>query len=200
MLQFDITANARQAAGKGGSRTLRRAGQTPAILYGPKIKPLPLVLNTKELSRMILGMKRQNAIINLDITEDGNKITRQVMIKEIQADPVSDLLLHADFWEISLDEPMVFKVPLSITGKAKGVDLGGELHINRHYIALKGKAFDIPDQIKIDVTPLAIGESLTSKDLDIPENVIICGNIDEVCVSVVEPTVQGPEEGNESSK
>ncbi|OGR03900.1 MAG: hypothetical protein A2511_08200 [Deltaproteobacteria bacterium RIFOXYD12_FULL_50_9] len=123
------------------------------------------------------------------------------MIKEIQADPVTDLLLHADFWEISLEEPMVFKVPLSFSGKAKGVDLGGDLHINRHHISLKGKVFDIPDQIKIDVTPLEIGASLTSKDLDIPQNVMICGNIDEVCVSVVEPTVQGPaEEGKEPAK
>ena len=200
MLQLNMEANIRQAAGKGGARTLRRAGQTPAVLYGSKIQPLNLVLDTKELTRMILSMQRQNAVINLEVTEDGKKTTKQVMIKEIQTHPVSDVLLHADFWEVSLEAPMVFKVPLRVTGKAKGVDLGGDLHVNRHYITLKGKVFDIPDLIELDVTPLAIGERLTCKDLNIPQNVVICGNADDVCVSVVEATAQAPDgEGKEAA-
>ena len=192
MLQLNMEASIRQASGKGGARTLRRAGQTPAIVYGAKNQPLNLVLDTKELTRMILGMHHQNAVINLDITDDGKKMTKQVMIKEIQSHPVTDTLLHTDFWEISLESPMIFKVQLRITGKAKGVDMGGDLHVNRHHITLKGKVFDIPDVIEVDVTPLEIGQRLTCKDLNIPQHVVICGNIDDVCVSVVEPTAQAP--------
>lgn len=201
MLQLNMEANIRQASGKGGARTLRRAGQTPAILYGAKNQPLNLVLDTKELTRMLLSMQHQNAVINLDITENDNKLTKQVMVKEIQSDPVTDTLLHADFWEISVESSMVFKVQLRVIGKAKGVDLGGDLHVNRHYVTLKGKVFDIPDVIEIDVTPLEIGQRLTCKDLNIPPGVVICGNIDDVCVSVVEPAAQAPAgEGKEASK
>lgn len=185
MLQLDLTARVRQTFGKGAARVLRRAGQTPAVLYGPKVDSLALELDTKSFTKALLSVHRQNVVINLDI-DDGKKTSkRHVMTKELQTDPVQDTLVHADFYEISLDEPMTLDVPLKFTGKAKGVDMGGELQIAMTKVALKGNVLDLPDVIEIDVTPLMAGQSFCCKDIQIPENVKLQKDAEKVCVSVI---------------
>lgn len=196
MLQVDMTARVRKTFGKGAARTLRRSGWTPANLYGSNIEPMALELETKSFMKTLLSIHRQNAVISLDVDDSGKTSKRHVMTKEIQTDPVEDSLIHADFYEISLDTPMTLSVPIKFTGKAKGVELGGELHLNITSLELKGKVLDVPDFVELDISPLEIGDSRKCQDIKLPENVTMQTKEDAVCVSVAgaREYIEEPEE------
>lgn len=196
MLQVDITARLRKTFGKSAARSLRRNGVTPAVLYGLKIDSLALELETKPLTKALLGTQRRNAVFNLDIDGDKKKAKRQVMLKELQLDPVMDTLVHADFYEISLDKPMTLKVHLKFVGKAKGVDLGGDLVVGMTDVLLKGKALDIPDDIEVDITSLDIGQGVTCKELPLPGGVTLQEEGDRVCVSIASAAAGGMDEAS----
>ncbi|MBU0731050.1 MAG: 50S ribosomal protein L25 [Proteobacteria bacterium] len=199
MIQMDLTAQVRENFGKGASRTLRRDGLTPAILYGPKIEPMSLQLDSKSFTKTLLAIHRRHAVITLDIEVGKKKETKHVMIREIQTHPVKDSLVHVDFVEVSLEEPSTLKVPIRFTGKAKGVDLGGELHVSVAEVALQGKLLDIPDFIEIEVTNLNIGDDIKCNMLDIPANIKLIGiKGDSVCVSV-QHAISAPAEGAEGA-
>lgn len=186
MLQVDIAAVKRDDFGKGASRSLRRSGRTPAVLYGPKLAaPQALSLDTHSFTKALFSVHRRNSVINLEVAEDGGSTVHHVVTREIQTDPIVDNVLHADFYVISLDEPLVFQVPLRYKGKAKGVDMGGELETSMVKVGLKGKALDIPDFVEIDLAPLGPNSKLTCGELPLPAGVELMGKSDAVCVAVV---------------
>ncbi|MFZ5775649.1 MAG: 50S ribosomal protein L25 [Thermodesulfobacteriota bacterium] len=184
MLNIAMTARVRTTKGKGAARTMRRNGNTPAVIYGPQGEPMSLECNTKELTMGLLSIHRKNAYVNLEIDDNGKKSVRHVMTKEIQTEPVSDELLHADFYEISLEKPMVFKVPLVYGGKAKGVEMGGDMTILKNKVALQGTVVDMPDSLEIDVTPLGPGGKFTCGELALPAGISLVDGADAVCVSI----------------
>lgn len=184
MLQIDMTARVRKTTGKGAARTMRRNGTTPAVIYGPHGTHVTLECNTKELTQGLLSIHRRNAYINLEIDEDGKKTLRHVMTKEIQTEPIHNALLHADFYEIALDKPLVFQVPLVYVGKAKGVDMGGDMTVVKHKVALKGTVTDMPDSLEIDVTPLGPGAKYVCGELVLPAGITLVDGADTLCVSV----------------
>ncbi len=195
MLQFDMTATVRQDFGKGAMRSLRQQGQTPAILYGPKTDPLALALATKEFTKTLLSLQGQNAVFSLEVAGAESKKKRHVMIKEIQTDPVRDTLVHADFYEISIKETITLQVLLKFIGMAKGVDMGGVLHVSSASVHLQGLPLDIPDVIEVDVTTLEInGPGVTCKDLDVPGKVTLLEDAEKLCVSVVPASMAAEEE------
>jgi large subunit ribosomal protein L25 len=191
MLQIDVTARVRSNFGKGAARSLRRAGQTPAVLYGPKTDPIALELDTRSFTKTLLGLKRRNAVVTLDV-EGGDK--RHVLIRELQVDPVQDTLTHADFYEIHLDEPSIFSVPIQYEGNAVGVELGGELSIHIASVDIQGKPLDIPDFIPLDISSLELGDKLTCSDMSIPENVSLLDDADKVCIAIVTASAEPEEE------
>lgn len=200
MLQVKLDASIRTGHGKGPARTLRRMGKTPAVLYGLSANPVSLALDTKSLVKELLAIQRRNVVINLDVEGDGAKYTKAVLIKEVQVDPLVGDLVHADFCEISLDKPLTLSVPLVYIGKAKGVDLGGELLINSHKVWVKAKPLDIPDNIEVDVTPLEIGASITYADLVVPAGVTMVDSATKPCVAVTAATVKVADETAEGAK
>ncbi|MFH7320963.1 50S ribosomal protein L25 [Desulfurivibrio sp. D14AmB] len=186
MLQVDIAAEKRDHYGKGASRSLRRAGRTPAVLYGPRQQtPQALSLDTHAFTKALFSVHRRNSVINLEVVDGGSSTVYHVVTREIQTDPIVDNVLHADFYEISLDEPLVFQVPLRYKGKAKGVEMGGELETSMEKVSLKGKALDIPDFVEVDVAPLGPNSKLTCGELPLPAGVELVGKSDAVCVAVV---------------
>jgi large subunit ribosomal protein L25 len=188
MIQQDMTASMRQDFGKGASHRLRKSGFTPAILYGGKKDSVALSLDEKALTRALINLHGQNVVVNLHIEGEKGKKTHHVLIKDVQKDPVTDTLVHVDFFEIPLDQEITLEVQVKYTGKAKGVDMGGILNITAHTVKIKGLPLDIPDEIVIDVTPLDLGgQGFFCKDLDIPENVTLEEDPERSCVSVVAP-------------
>jgi large subunit ribosomal protein L25 len=184
MLQFEMSAKVRETIGKGAAREMRRNGKTPAIVYGQAGKPVSLELDTKITTKLLLTIQRRNAVLSLEIEGDKEKGRRHVVVKEIQSDPIKESLIHADFYEISLEKPVSLQVPLEYKGKAKGVDMGGDLVISNKSVTLKGKILDIPDTIQVDITGLEPGADLTCNDLEIPANVSLLDKPEKVCVAV----------------
>ncbi|MEN8256471.1 MAG: 50S ribosomal protein L25 [Thermodesulfobacteriota bacterium] len=182
MIQIDVTAQLRDKFGKGAARTIRRDGRTPAILYGPKTDPMALTLDTHSFTKSLLGLQRRNAVISLDIEGDGQK---NVMVKDIQVDPVNNALKHADFYELDMDNVYTYSVPVVYTGKAKGLDTGGDMQTYVNSVDLKGKPLNIPDSIEVDVTPLQVDDKITLAELAIPEGVTLLGKAEAVCVAVL---------------
>ncbi|NTV13424.1 MAG: 50S ribosomal protein L25 [Desulfobulbaceae bacterium] len=189
-----MDASVRTGHGKGPARTLRRMGKTPAVLYGVKSGAVSLSIDTKTMVKELLAIRRRNVVINLDVEENGQKYTKPVLIKEIQVDPLVGDLVHADFCEISLDKPLTLSVPMVYVGKAKGVDLGGEMHINTHSVFVKAKPLAIPDNIEVNVTGLEIGASITFADLVVPEGVTMVDAPTKICVAVTAAAVKVVEE------
>ena len=194
MLQFDISADVRNKFGKGAARSMRRAGQTPAVLYGPQTDALPIKLDTKTLTKTLIDLQRRNAVFNMDVNDGSKSTKRYVLVKEVQAEPVSGTLVHADFLEVKLEESMVFNVPVTYKGNAKGVELGGEMHIVLTTVKLKGLILDIPDSIEIDVSDLDIGDRLYCSDLTIPTGSELLNELTATCVSVVTAAKEVEEE------
>jgi large subunit ribosomal protein L25 len=187
MLQLEISANVRGSHGKGAARVLRSKGLTPAILYGSGTESVSLELDTKSFTKTLLDLNRRNALINLDVLEGKKKSTRHVMIKELQTDPITDGLVHADFCEVSLKKSMVLDVPIELTGQAKGVDVGGILQVSMVKVEMKGKVLDFPDSIILDISDLAFEEGLTCKDIDVPANMEIFNADDSLVVFIADP-------------
>ena len=198
MIQQDMTASLRQDFGKGAARQLRLSGQAPAILYGGKMEPIALVMDTKTLTRDLLKFHGHNVVLSLDIEGDKSKKKHYVLIKDIQTDPVTDAVLHVDFLEIELEKEIIMEVPILYTGTAKGVDLGDILNIMAHTVKIKGLPLDILDEITVDVTELEVASAgITCGDLSIPDNVTLEEELGRVCVSVVAPKAEVEEEVEE---
>jgi large subunit ribosomal protein L25 len=186
MLQQEMSASVRKDFGKGAMRRLRMAGKTPGIIYGTGREPVALQFETLPLVKQLLKIRRRNAVITLDIEGDSS---RHVLIKELQTDPVRDTLIHADFYEISLDKPRRFTVDLVVTGAAKGVDVGGILEVVSKKVIVEGNPLDIPDTMEVDVTDLAIDDNYLVSNLSIPENIKMITSADTVCVTIMAPSV-----------
>ena len=181
MLQVEISASTRTATGKGAMRRLRSEGQTPAVVYGHGQDAQPLQMNTKELTAQLLEIVRRNAVVTLKVN-DG--VEKSVVLKEVQSDPVTDSLIHADFCEIDLEKDKNFNVPLVYKGTAKGVDLGGALLVHADTVVIKGKPLEIPDEVSLDVTNLNIGEGFTFGDITIADGLTLISNAKKMCVEI----------------
>jgi large subunit ribosomal protein L25 len=184
MLQFDLSAQERNLFGKGASKKMRRDGKTPAIMYGASKETLALKFDTKELMRVLLKLQRRNAVFNIDVEGEGGSARRHVMVKEVQTDPIKDTLVHADFCEVSLDQPITLQVPVKYIGTPKGVELGGELSVNLATVTLRGLILDIPDYFELDVSHLLMGKKVTCADLQVAGNIELLNDKDEVCASI----------------
>jgi large subunit ribosomal protein L25 len=142
----------------------------------------------------LLKFYRYNTVVTLDIENEGVK---SVMIGEVQTDPVRDTLVHVDFCEIDLEKERAYKVPVKYEGIAKGVDLGGLLIVGCSEVVLQGKPLSIPDEVKVDIRGLSIGDALKCSVFAVPENVTMITDADAVAVSVIKPGEKVVEEGDE---
>lgn len=183
MIQVSLPAAFRNAFGKGESRRLRMNNITPAVVYSGGKDALALQFDAGQLYKSLFDIHGRNAVITLSVDGD-DKGDRHVLVKEIQKNPVTDRLVHVDFHEIDLNEPIEFKVPLKYTGVAKGVDFGGDLMVAKNAVQLRGCPLDIPDFIEIDIAPLDRGDGFTFGDIQMPEKVEMLDKKETVCVSV----------------
>ncbi len=184
MLQVDIPAAVRTVFGKGESRRLRMDKKTPAVVYSKGDDVVALQFDEATLYKDLLFIHGRNAVVTLDVEGD-TKGKRHALVQEIQKHPVVERVMHVDFLEIELDQPVDFTVPLRLDGVAKGVELGGELQVPIHSVTLRGCPMDIPDEIVIDITPLERGgDPVCCADLVIPDNVEMKNDPATRCVSV----------------
>lgn len=184
MITKVIATSVRDTFGKGPVGRMRAQGKTPGVVYSGGQEALPLEFETKVLFQELLDIRGRNAVITLKI-DDGTE--KNVLVKEIQTDPLRDTLYHADFLEIDLQKRTRFEVPVIYSGKAKGEDLGGIVMVEKNELVLEGKPLDIPDNCHVDISDLAIGDHIIAGQLNLPEDVSLVSDPDMVCVSVTTP-------------
>ena len=135
------------------------------------------------------------SIFNLAI--DGGNKTRAAMIKELQTDPVSQNLLHIDFYEVSMDRKLKVNVPVITTGKSVGVELGGMLQIVRRELEVVCLPNAIPQEITIDITDLDIGNSVHVEEITLQGDVEIPHDVNFTVLTVLSPKAVEEEEVEE---
>ncbi len=195
----ELTSRIRQTAGKGVSRKLRRQGMIPAVLYGPATSPVLLAISASNLEKALKGKSAARSIFNLSV-QNGDTTTRTVMIKEIQRHPVSRNVLHVDLYEIDMGRKIRVNVPVTMTGKAKGVERGGLLQLIRREIEILCLPTEIPDTIEIDVSHLDIGDAIHVKEISLGGHIEIPAETDFTVVTVVSPKMAEAEEAEEAAE
>ena len=189
---FDLKVNKRETTGKGPARELRRQGMFPAVLYGPKMETVLLTVSGNELENIYKQSESEHVLLNL-VIENGGTQKKTAMIKEAQTTPIDDEFLHVDFYEISLDEKIVVKVPVEVTGKSSGVERGGFLQLVRHQLEVSCLPTNIPAVIQVDITELDIGDSLHIEEIDTGDKVELLFDNNFTVVTVVAPTAEEEE-------
>jgi len=187
--KIDLQATVRKSVGNGPARVLRRSGQIPAILYGRGTEPVLLSVNTKDLEKILKKGNFGQFILNL-VIQNGKKVTKPAMIKELQAHPLSGSLIHIDFYEIDMNRQIRVMVPVVIKGHSVGVEEGGMLNIVRRELEVFCLPGDIPESFEIDITGLAIGDSIHLADVPMGENVEVDTDVNYTVVTVLSPKVE----------
>jgi large subunit ribosomal protein L25 len=187
--QVELSANIRQSSGNGPARRLRREGSMPAVLYGPTTSPVMLAVNIRDLEHVVQKGNLRRTIFSLTV-QGSQTGAKPVVIKELQAHPVTGRFLHVDFYEIDMNRKLRIMVPLAIKGKAAGEEDGGMLQIIEREIEVLCLPQEIPDSLELDVSALGIGDVLHVKDLALPAGVELPSAANYTLVTVVSPKAE----------
>lgn len=167
---YELKAEARERAGKGSAREIRRNGKVPAVIYGGKEAPISITLPYKELTKRIHSGGFLTTVATIDVA--GKKV--RVLPKDYQLDPVRDFTMHVDFLRISKDTVVTVEVPVHFLNEEASPGLerqGGVLNIVRHTVEVTCPADKIPDSFEIDLTGLEIGDAIHISAVTLPEDV-----------------------------
>lgn len=166
---LNLPAEARERAGKGASRALRRDGRTPAVIYGGKEAPTQIHVEEKELVKQLMTGHFFNSIVNIEVA--GKKV--RALPKDVAFHPVTDRPLHADFLRLTGDSKVEVQVPVVFVNEAgsPGLKKGGVLNIVRHELELVCPAEGIPTEIQIDVTGKDVGDAIHISEVALPKGV-----------------------------
>lgn len=160
-----ITAQRRTGSGRSVARQLRRAGQLPAVIYGKGQPATALAISPKEFELALAGPLGRNAVFQVDIEGVG---ASHALLADFQYHPLSRKLLHVDFKALDDGEFVDVEVPLVLTGKPKGVVMGGELRQVFRRIPVRCLPADIPAVIEASVAELDIDQMLHAGALELP--------------------------------
>lgn len=184
MKQISLTASARQDTGKGAARRVRAQGMIPGVVYGPAISPINVSVTEADLRT---AMRAQSGGISiLDLEVDG--ASQKVLLRDVQRDPVTSHVVHVDFHAISMDKPIHISVPINYVGTPVGLKEGGIQQIIMRELDIACLPTNIPEHVVVDVTNLAVGDSLHVRDLQI-DNVEILVEGRRTMVVISAPTI-----------
>ena len=178
-----LSAKIREELGKK-VKALRKKGILPAVIYGPKIKTIPLEIDEKEFEKAYQEAG-ESTLITLKI----DKKEAPVLIHEVARDPLTEKLIHVDFYQPRLEEEVEVTIPLVFEGEAPAVkDLGGTLVKNISEVEVRAFPQNLPHQIKVNIENLKTFEdNILIKDLPIPKEVKILKESEEIVASVTPP-------------
>ncbi len=162
-----LPAEARERAGKGASRALRREGRVPAVIYGGKEEPLTIHVEEKELVKQLMTGHFMNSIVKIEIGGE----TVRTLPKDVALHPVTDRPTHADFFRLARDAKVEVSVPVIFVGEdnSPGLTKGGVLNVVRHELDLVCEADKIPGEIEVSVEGKDVGESIHISEVNLPK-------------------------------
>lgn len=168
---FELTAEFRDAQGKGASRRLRHENKVPAILYGGHRDPRALALDHTKLLLMLDNERFYSTIINLRVGD----VTQAAILKDVQRHPAKNAVLHVDLQRVLEDEKIRISIPLHFKNEsiAPGVKKGGVVSHLRNEIEVSCLPKDLPEFVDVDLSQVELNQMLHLSDLAVPEGVEI---------------------------
>ena len=191
--QLTLPAEARDRAGKGASRALRREGRVPAVVYGEKQNPLSIHVEEKLLSKMLSTGHFMNTVVMIDVGGDSTR----TLPKAIDFHPVSSRPIHVDFLRISEHTKVHVAVPLRFDNEdaSPGLKRGGVLNAVIHELEIVCDAASIPSEIHISLEGLDIGDSVHISQVKLPDGVTPANTDEDFTVAtIVAPSAMKAEE------
>ncbi|WP_420603096.1 50S ribosomal protein L25/general stress protein Ctc [Flagellimonas sp.] len=159
MKSITIKGSQRESVGKVSTKALRNAGKVPCVLYGGD-KPMHFSADELAFRHLVYTPNAHTVVIEL---EDGQ--TFEAVLQDIQFHPVSDKILHIDFYQLFKDKPVTMNIPVRLEGNSPGVRNGGRLLFRKRKLAIKALPDLLPDFITIDISKLRIGGTIAVETL-----------------------------------
>lgn len=188
METIPLQATLRPRTGKQAARAARRQGKVPGVLYGRARSAVALLLDEKEFTRRVARLEGSH-LVRLE-SDAPDLQGRLALVKEMQRDPLTAQVLHADLYEVDLERKLRLRVPLHFIGKAVGVERGGILQPIQREVEVLCLPTDIPEFIEVDVSRLGIHDTVHVSEIRPPAGVEIQFDSDESLVTVLPPTVE----------
>jgi large subunit ribosomal protein L25 len=191
--RIKLMVKERERRGSADARRLRREGFIPGVLYGSGNQPHAICVPERELRRVLTGQGGLHAI--LDVVLEGQKTTHASILKDYQQDPIRGHISHIDLQEVRLDQPIQATVTVQLIGEPVGAKEGGVLSQVQREIRVEALPMEVPEHIDLDVSGMAIGDTLRLADLAPLDGVTYLDDPEEtVLASVGLPTrVEEPE-------
>jgi large subunit ribosomal protein L25 len=174
MKSITIKGSERESVGKVATKALRNAGAVPCVIYGGK-EAVHFSADEKAFKSLVYTPNAHTVAIELE----GKSFN--AVLQDIQVHPVSDKILHIDFFQIHDDKEITIEVPVKIVGKSKGVMAGGDLRLNNRKLKVRALPKNLPDFVEADITPLDMGNKLYVTKVPTPgfkimhpDNTVIC--------------------------
>jgi large subunit ribosomal protein L25 len=193
--QLTLPAEARERAGKGASRALRRDGRVPAVIYGDKKDALSIHVEEKLLTKMLSNGHFMNTVVMI---ESGGA-THRTLPKDVAFHPVTSRPIHVDFLRIGEHSKVHVNVPVRFDNEenSPGIKRGGVLNVVRHELELVCDAAEIPDEIHVDLSGLDIGDSIHISAIQLPKGAESgITDRDFTIATLVAPSAMKSEEGD----
>ncbi|RLD29234.1 MAG: 50S ribosomal protein L25 [Bacteroidetes bacterium] len=194
MKSITINGSKRESVGKKSTKALRNAGQIPCVLYGGN-QPVHFSANELAFSKLVYTPNAHTVVIAIENGETFNAV-----LQDIQFHPVTDKILHIDFYQLFEDKEIALNIPVILTGSSIGVKNGGVLRRNNRKLRIKALPVNLPDFIEIDIEPLEIGDKVYVADLENgnytflhSENTVIC-QIKTARLAIVDEVEEDEEE------
>lgn len=175
MKSITIKGSERESVGKVSTKALRNAGMVPCVLYGGQ-NPVHFSAEEKAFSKLVYTPEAHTVVIEL---EGGKKM--EGILQDIQFHPVSDKILHVDFYQLDAAKEITMEVPVKITGTSPGVLLGGVLRLNQRKLKVRALPANLPDFVEANISELEMGNKLYVTKLETknfkilhPDNTVVC--------------------------
>ena len=176
MKSITIKGSKRESVGKVATKALRNADKVPCVLYGGE-NPLHFSANELDFSKLVYTPNAHTVVLDINGDQKINAI-----LQDIQFHPVSDKILHVDFYQLSDDKEVNMEIPVIIQGSAPGVMLeGGTLVISKRKLKVRALPKNLPDFINVDISSLKLGNKTTTAELESedftilhPDNTVVC--------------------------
>ena len=174
MKSITIKGSERESVGKVATKAVRNAGAVPCVIYGGN-QPVHFSAEEKEFKSLVYTPNAHTVVIDLG----GKKFN--AILQDIQVHPVSDRILHIDFFELKDDKEIIMEVPVKVTGTSPGVLLGGVLNLNQRRLKVKALPKNLPDFVEANISELQMGNKLYVTKLPTnnfklmhPDNTVVC--------------------------
>jgi len=201
MKAVKLNARMRNESGKGVARRLREKGFIPAIFYGYEVEPTMIQIDSSELIKILEKDTGGSVFVKLEIEpNEGKKVERLSIIKDLQIDTLKRKLMHADFYEIGMKRNLTIDLPIILQGQPVGIEEGGELQQLKREVKIVGLPSALPEAIEVDISHLGIGDSIRIKELTFQDDIEVLDAEDTVIANITTTRVSTLAEEIEEEK